>query len=97
MSTYGTVCTICGRNWIRKNKFFLTYSDTQLKRNICQLLGNITKHSADFATQVMNKIKINLLQKLLNCLKDPDDIIKKIEPYCVCEIVNKSPENANHV
>ena len=61
------------------------------------MLGNITKHSEDFATQVMNKIKINLLQKLLNCLKDPDDIIKKIEPYCVCEIVNKSPENANHV
>ena len=62
---------------------------------ICQLLGNITKHSADLATQVMNKI--NPLQKLLNCLKDPDDIIKKNAAYCVCEIVNKSPENARHV
>ena len=59
------------------------------------MLGNITKHSADLATQVMNKI--NPLQKLLNCLKDPDDIIKKNAAYCVCEIVNKSPENAKHV
>ena len=80
---------------LEKITFFLTYSDTQLKRNICQLLGNITKHSADLATQVMNKI--NPLQKLLNCLKDPDDIIKKNAAYCVCEIVNKSPENAKHV
>ena len=80
---------------LEKITFFLTYSDTQLKRNICQLLGNITKHSADLATQVMNKI--NPLQKLLNCLKDPDDIIKKNAAYCVCEIVNKSPENAKHI
>ena len=49
------------------------------QRNICQLLGNITKHSADLATQVMNKI--NPLQKLLNCLKDSDDIVKKNDIY----------------
>ena len=75
--------------------FFLSYNDTQLKRNICQLLGNITKHSSDLATQVM--AKINNPQKLLNCLKDPDDIVKKNAAFCVCEIVNKSPENAQAI
>lgn len=72
--------------------FFLSYNDTQLKRNICQLLGNITKHSPELAIQVINKI--NNPQKLLNCLKDPDDIVKKNAAFCVCEIVNKSPDNA---
>ena len=75
--------------------FFLSYNDTQLKRNICQLLGNITTHSADLATQVM--AKINNPQKLLNCLKDPDDIVKKNAAFCVCEIVNKSPENSQAI
>ena len=77
---------------LEKITFFLNYNDTQLKRNICQLLGNITKHSADLATQVLNKISNP--QKLLNCLKDPDDIVKKNAAFCVCEIVNKSPSNA---
>ena len=75
--------------------FFLSYNDTQLKRNICQLLGNITKHSPDLATQVM--AKINNPQKLLNCLKDSDDIVKKNAAFCICEIVNKSPENAQAI
>ena len=75
--------------------FFLSYNDTELKRNICQLLGNITKHSPDLATQVM--AKINNPQKLLNCLKDPDDVVKKNAAFCICEIVNKSPENAQAI
>ena len=79
----------CG---LEKITFFLNYNDTQLKRNICQLLGNITKHSLDLANQVLHKIK-NISQ-LLNCLKDPDDIVRKNASYLVCEIVNKSPENA---
>ena len=33
----------------------------------------------------------------MNCLKDPDDIVKKNAAYCVCEIVNKSPENAKRI
>ena len=37
--------------------------------------------------------KINNPQKLLNCLKDSDDIVKKNADYWICEIVNKSPEN----
>ncbi|MCQ2817499.1 MAG: hypothetical protein MJ252_09570 [archaeon] len=72
--------------------FFLSYNDTQLKRNICQLLGNITKHSPELAAQVI--YKISNPQKLLNCLKDNDDIVKKNAAFCLCEIVNKSPENA---
>ena len=79
----------CG---LEKITFFLNYNDTQLKRNICQLLGNIAKHSADLATQILQKLK-NVSQ-LLNCLKDPDDIVRKNTAYCICEIVNKSPENA---
>ena len=71
--------------------FFLSYNDTQLKRNICQLLGNITKHNAELAAQVI--YKINNPQKILNCLKDNDEIVKKNTAFCICELVNKSPEN----
>ena len=74
--------------------FFLSYNDTQLKRNICQLLGNITRHSPDLATNEMAKIKN--LQKILNCLKDSDDIVKK-NASCICELVNKSPENSQTI
>ena len=70
----------------------LSSNDTQLKRNICQLLGNITKHSLDLSIQVLSVLKQP--QKLLNCLKDPDDIVKKNAAYCICEIVNKSQSNA---
>ena len=66
-----------------------------MKRNICQLLGNITKHSPDLSTQIM--AKINNPQKLLNCLKDSDDIVKKNADYWICEIVNKSPENVQAI
>ena len=72
--------------------FFLAYNDTQLKRNICQLLGNIARHSAELATQIIGRIQNP--QKLLNCLKYPDDIVKKNAAFCICELVNKSPENA---
>ncbi len=41
--------------------------------------------------------KISNPQKLLNCLKDPDDIVMKNAAFCVCEIVNKSPENAQAI
>jgi HEAT repeat protein len=75
--------------------FFLTYNDTQLKRYICSLLSNITKHSIDLANQVM--AKLNNSQKLLACLKDPDDIVKKNAAMCICEIVNKSQENAMNI
>ena len=72
--------------------FFLSYNDTQLKRNICQLLGNIARHSAELSAQIIAKIQNP--QKLLNCLKYPDDIVKKNAAFCICELVNKSPENA---
>jgi hypothetical protein len=72
--------------------FFLTYNDTQLKRNICLLLANITKHSIDLANHVMAKLKH--VSVLLNCLKYPDDTVKKNAAMCICEIVNKSEENA---
>ncbi len=75
--------------------FFLTFNDTLLKRNICLLLGNITKHSVELANQVMSKL--NNSQKLLSCLKDPDTLVKKNAAYCICEIVNKSPENAINI
>ena len=75
--------------------FLVNYNDTQLKRNICQLLGNITKHSSELATQVM--AKLTSPQKLLNNLKDPDDIVKKNTAFTLCEIVNKSPENSQAI
>jgi len=72
---------------------FLTYNDTQLKRNICMLLGNITKHSLDLANLVVSRLQGNC-KKLLDCLKDNDITVKKNAAYCICQIVNKSQENA---
>lgn len=74
---------------------FLAYNDTQLKRNICMLLGNITKHSLDLAMLVINRLQN--CKKLLDCLKDQDITVKKNAAYCICQIVNKSPENASSV
>ena len=70
--------------------FFLAYNDTQLKRNICQLLGNIARHSAELAGQIIARIQNP--QKLLNCLKYPDEIVKKNAAFCICELVNKPDE-----
>ena len=33
-------------------------------------------------------------QKLLNCIKYPDEIVKKNAAFCIYELLNKSPENA---
>ena len=78
-------------NGLETIAFYLSYNDVQLKRNICLLLGNITKHSPDLADQVMNKLNP---QKLLSCLNDDDKIVKKNAAFCVCEIVNKNVNNA---
>jgi hypothetical protein len=71
---------------------FLMYNDTQLKRNVCLLLGNIAKHSIDLSINVWNSLSDP--QLLLACLMDPDLEVKKNTAFCVSEIVNKGPENA---
>ena len=71
--------------------FYLNYKDQQLKRNICMLLGNISKHSIELANQVM--LKISNPQKLLSCLKDDDNIVKRNAAFCICEIAKKAQEN----
>jgi hypothetical protein len=71
---------------------FLTFNDTQLKRNICLLLGNIAKHSIDLSISVWNSFSDPRL--LLACLADPDIEVKKNTAFCISEIVNKGPENA---
>lgn len=72
--------------------YYLTFNDTQLKRNICLLLGNIAKHSIDLSILVWNSLSDPKL--LLACLMDPDIVVKKNTAFCICEIVNKGPENA---
>lgn len=71
---------------------YINYTDTSIKRNVCNLLTNISKHSVELATLVMSKIVHP--QKLLNCLRDPDSIVRQNAAMCICEIVNKSPETA---
>lgn len=73
----------------------LTFNDIQVKRNICLLLGHITKHSYDLAEQVMSKL-VNP-QKLLACLKESDKSIKKNAAFCICEIVNKNSKFAAEI
>ena len=41
--------------------------------------------------------KINNPQKILNCLKDSDDIVKKNASFCICELVNKSRGNSQAI
>ena len=41
--------------------------------------------------------KINNPQKLLKYLKDSNDIVKKIAAFCICKIVDKSPENVQAI
>ena len=74
---------------------YLNYTDTSIKRNVCNLLTNISKHSNELATLVLSKI-VNP-QKLLNCLKDNDHIVRLNAAMCICEIVNKCKENADAI
>ena len=62
---------------------------------MCNLLANICKHSNELATLVMSKLTNP--QKLVNCLKDPDEIVKQNAAMCIGEIVNKSPECAQEI
>jgi len=75
--------------------FYLNYNDTQLRRHISMLLGNIAKHSINLANLVMNKLTDP--EKILANLFDTDSIVKKNAAFCICEIVNKSPENAQYI
>jgi HEAT repeat protein len=70
---------------------YLNYKDTQLKRNVCLLLGNIAKHSVELANQVM--LKISNPQRLLSCLKDEDLTVRKNAAFCVLELAKKTQEN----
>jgi hypothetical protein len=74
---------------------YINYTDTNIKRNVCNLLTNICKHSNELATLVMSKLTHP--QKLLNCLKDNDEIVRNNAAMCICEIVNKCPENAQAI
>jgi len=75
--------------------FYLNYNDTQLRRHISMLLGNIAKHSIEMANKVMEKLTNP--EKILANLFDTDVTVKKNAAFCICEIVNKSPENAQYI
>lgn len=74
---------------------YINYTDPAIKRNVCNLLTNICKHSNELATLVLSKL--NNPQKLLSCLKDPDDVVRQNAAMCIGEIVNKSPECAQAI
>ena len=71
---------------------YLNFNDTQLRRNICLLLGNIAKHSVDLSLIVWNSLPDPRI--LLGSLMDPDAHIKRNAAFCICEIVNKGQQNA---
>lgn len=74
--------------------FFLPYNDVPLKRNICLLLGNITKHDKDLSNQVMSKLDP---QKLLSCLNENDNVVKHNAAFCLCKIAERSLENSQRI
>ena len=74
---------------------YINYTDTAIKRNVINLLTNICKHSNELATLVISKMSHP--QKLLNCLKDEDEIVRLNSAMCISEIVNKSPELAKEI
>jgi hypothetical protein len=80
------------KNGIDIISYYLTYNDTQLRRNVCLLLGNIAKHSLELSLLVWNSLPDPKI--LLGCLMDPDQIIKRNIAFCICEIVNKGQQNA---
>lgn len=72
---------------------YLNYDDTKLKKNICLLLANISKHTVELANMVINKINI---QKLLLCLNQKEDPqVRKNAAMCVRELVHKNSNIAN--
>ena len=74
---------------------YVNYTDPAIKRNVCNLLTNICKHSNELATLVLSKLTNP--QKLLNCLKDTDEIVRQNAAMCIGEIVNKSPESSQAI
>lgn len=70
----------------------LSDNDVQLKRNVCLLLGNITKHSITTSNLVISAL--GKPTKLIYCLKDPDLTVRKNASFCILEIVNKSNKSA---
>ena len=70
----------------------LSDHDVQLKRNVCLLLGNITKHSIKTSNLVI--AALGKPTKLMWCLKDPDITVRKNASFCILEIVNKSNKSA---
>lgn len=75
--------------------FYLNYQDVKLKKNICLLLANITKHSVELADKVIQKINP---QKLLACLKPEEDpTVRKNAAFCIRELVNKNTNMAHNI
>ena len=70
----------------------LNDNDVHLKRNVCLLLGNITKHSIKTSNLVISALGKPI--KLILCLKDPDLTVRKNSSFCILEIVNKSNKSA---
>jgi HEAT repeat protein len=70
----------------------LNEPDMFLKRNVCQLLGNISKQSVNLSNMIITSL--GKPTKLLYCLKDPDQTVRKNAAFAILELVNKSPENS---
>ena len=72
---------------------YVNYTDTAIKRKVCNLLSKIWKAFKWISN--FSNVKINKSSKtIVKCLKDTDEIVKQKAAMCIGEIVNKSPECA---
>ncbi len=58
---------------------------------VCSCLGQIAKHSVDLAEVV---VEAEIFPRILHCLKDVDEYVRKNAATCVREIARHTPDLA---
>lgn len=69
----------------------IQHPDAKLKRQVCSVLSQIAKHSVDLAEVV---VEAEVFPKILNTLKDLDNVVRKNAATLIREIAKHTPELA---
>merc|ERR1712060_656653 len=67
------------------------HPDAPLKRQVCSCLAQIAKHSVDLAEVV---VEAEIFPRILHCLKDIDEFVRKNAATCIREIARHTPDLA---
>jgi hypothetical protein len=58
----------------------INHQDSQLKRQVCSCLANISRHTIDLAETVVDN---DIFPKILYKLKDTDQLVRKFAATCI--------------